>query len=322
MEAGSFARAPRPAALLVAAGQVVQVGLRHRQRRVGGVAASRPGPTRRPMAGTMARSTTGRLGRGLTAGRGGEAPQRGCRRGAGEHAQRERATARGHPRPAAGRAERREPQRSRRPGTRCSAGSSSSRCCRRARHSRGWRAATAPGSRLRRRGGWKPQGGTTAPSDGALVRLDRHPRPRSSPRPCRAGSPRWSARRSPGSARPRRASKATPSAVTPAREPTTSARRRMTPLPFARQAHARRRPAGSVVASIATSAGRPLRRSDSARVAWRHAPPASKPSEPVGPAPAAGVLGEDGAALAVDERQAPGRAVDLRPQRSGVDLRC
>ena len=89
MEAPRALALLRPATLLIAAGQVVQVGLRHRQRRVG---ASQL----RHLSRVVARGlepwpeVPRRLGRGLPAGRGGEAPQRGCRRGPGEHPQRER----------------------------------------------------------------------------------------------------------------------------------------------------------------------------------------------------------------------------------------
>ena len=71
-----------------------------------------------------------------------------------------------------------------------------------------------------------------------------------------------------------------PSAVTPVRRAHDAGRQTDDAVARGAIRTRRRRPAGSVVARVATSA-RPLRRSDRARVACRHVPPASKPSEPV-----------------------------------------
>ena len=149
-----------------------------------------------------------------------------------------------------------------------------------ARRSRASRAATGSGSRSSRRARARPAAGRARPRTAARS-SDTGRRRRSSRPRCRAGRPRCRARRSPGSARPRGASKAMPVFETP---PSTVASRAITPSASAFRRSSIRRPRGSFVASVATYSVA-ARRSDTTRVAWNHIPPASKPSGPVGPLP-------------------------------------
>ena len=267
-------------ALLVAAREVVQVGLRDRERYVGRMqlveelelllgppgAGSRGRTAMAPRAAAGARSRAVKR-RSTSAGSGPAKNRRLSRSGGG-------AVAAAAPRAGRSRPRRSSPDRRR-------GGSSWCRGCRRGRQSRRSRAATGPGNRSSRRAAEVPTGGRTARSAGTRS-SDRGRRRRSSRPRCRAGRPRSSARRSRGSARPRAARSRSPARSPGPRPPSTSASSAITPSRRAsmRTAIVRvgigRRELGDVLAAL--EAGRLN------RVAWCQTPALWKPSVPFGPA--------------------------------------